>query len=399
MSQMLNIAVTGDVDSGKSTLIGRLLHESGSAARTEVSSAKAASGDFEFAYLLDSLKEERSGKLTIDTTQAFCTSKKGRELVFIDVPGHRELFKNMLTGSSYADIAIFVVDMARPLSQQDKRHIFILKFLGVEDMIFVFNKMDAVNFNEELFLGVKNDVSELLAGNIGVTPRHFIPISARLGENLVNNSKNMPWYRGLSLFDALDAFRNNETAAAFRFIVQDNYAHGPKTVAAGRIISGSVKKGEQVVVLPRNQQRRVCRIKILGRDKNFARAPENVGLVLDDMNGISRGQVLCKAPLPEVRHEIRARVFCVRPLGVMEDSVLKCLTQQSTARIRHAHRIWDMEDLGLKRAQDRLEANSFSEVDIITDEPVVVEKFGRAISLGRFIIENNKDIQAVGAIF
>ncbi|TAM37844.1 GTP-binding protein, partial [bacterium] len=148
MQNCLKVVVVGDVDAGKSTLIGRFLYESGSLPEGAIAgieeSCKKQGNDFEFAYLLDSLEEERENQLTIDTTQVFCRDKKGREWVFIDVPGHRELIKNMLVGSSYADVAVLVVDAQRSLKEQTKRHVQILKFLEIKRLILVINKMDIV---------------------------------------------------------------------------------------------------------------------------------------------------------------------------------------------------------------------------------------------------------------
>lgn len=303
MEDYLKVVVTGEVDSGKSTLIGRLLYELGSLSQGVIEEigevCQRLGSDFEFAYLLDSFEEERKGQLTIDTTQVFCKTKRGKNLVFIDVPGHKELLRNMLSGSSYADIAVMVIDAQKSIEEQTRRHAFILKFLGVEQIILALNKMDTVSFKEDTFKKVKENTIEFLRG-LGIEPKYFIPISAKQGENLSKRSKNMRWYKGLSLLETITRCFKKKMSGDFCFLAQDVYnLNGEKTIV-GRIISGRIREGERVSILPLNKECNVKMIKASSKTKSAAFAPESIGLVLDDMQNMKRGLVICKGRLRDI---------------------------------------------------------------------------------------------------
>lgn len=399
---MLNVVVTGELDSGKSTLIGRLLYDTHSISYGAIEEVKKISRDlerdFEFAYLLDSFEEERKNQLTIDTTQAYCKAKNGKGLIFIDVPGHEELLKNMLSGSSYADIAILVIDAQKSLEEQTRRHAFILKFLGIEQVIMVLNKMDLNGFNQDAFKEIKERLSGFL-NKIGIHPQHCIPVAARQGENLIKRSKEMPWYRGLTLIKALTLCVEKRYDGDFRMPIQDIYNYNREKIAVGKIISGKIKKGEKVKILPLNQDCRIKRIRVFNKDRTVATTPESVGLVLDDMSGLRRGQIVCKATLPKVNTEILAKIFCVHPLTVKEELKFKCVTQEVAATIKQINKVWDSGSLEQKRQEAKLDKNDVAEVAIVAKDPVVIEKFKGFNNLGRFVLEGrDKDICALGII-
>ncbi len=403
MNDCLNVVITGEVDSGKSTLIGRFLYEMGlvpAAVMKDIeNTCQKSGGDFEFAYLLDSFEEERNNQMTIDSTQAFLKIKKGREFIFIDVPGHEELIKNMLCGSSYADAAIIVVDVQKSVEEQTKRHAFILQLLGIGQIILVFNKMDSAAFNEDVFNKVKNDAAGVFK-NINLVPKCFIPVSAKGGDNLLKKSKNMPWYDGAAVIEALGVFSRKGKDEGFRFPVQDiyNLATGEKIIV-GEVISGQIKKGEKVNILPQNKECIVKEIRGLKKDLPVARAPQSIGLILDDMNGASRGQVICKALLPSVTREFTAKIFCVHPVKIGQTLIFRCATQESPAKIKKINGIWDTASFGLKAKEEFLGETDIAEVIIAVETPVVVEKYKGLHNLGRFILQSDsKEINAVGVI-
>lgn len=402
MQGSLKVVVTGEVDSGKSTLIGRFLHETDSLSQGTIEEIKHVcqrlGSDFEFAYLLDSLEEERKGQLTIDTTQAFCKTKKGNGFIFIDVPGHQELLKNMLCGSSYADIAILVLDVQKPIEEQTKRHTFILKFLGIEQIILVLNKMDLIGFDENIFEKVKEDITKFFK-KIAIQPRYFIPASARQGENLIKRSKKMPWYKGLSLLEMLNTCFKKRRNGKFRFPIQDIYSFNGEKIVVGEIISGKVKKGERVNILPINKECKIKTIRVFNKNKTVAKASESVGLMLDDINNLVRGQIICKPELPKVNTEILAKIFCIHPFRTKKRLRFRCATQETFVQITQIKEVWDIESLELKSKGDILEQTDFAETVITTEDPVVVESFEGFNSLGRFVLHNNnKEIYAVGII-
>lgn len=394
--------MAGDVDAGKSTLIGRFLYDSGSLPDGAIGnieeSCRKQGNDFEFAYLLDSLEEEREKQLTIDTTQVFCRDKKGREWVFIDVPGHRELFKNMLAGSSNADLAVLVVDARRSLREQTKRHLQILKFLEIKHFIVVINKMDISGYNEKIFLKVKEKISDF-SRKIGIKPEYCIPVAARNGDNLFDNSRRMGWYKGITLAEALSMGYRKPGGNNFRMPIQDIYKLGGKDIIAGRIIAGRIKAGEKVNILPSDREARIRRIMVFKRAPRSAGSPGNIGLILDSSEGLSRGMILSKPKLPDIKTIISARVLCVRRLKIRESLRFKSTTQNAAAFIKQIGAVWGSADLKARPKTGFLRELELAEILIAAEHPVVTERFEGVNSLGRFVLENKSgEICAVGII-
>ncbi len=401
MQDYLKVVVTGEVDSGKSTLIGRFLYELGSLSQGVIEEigevCQRLGSDFEFAYLLDSFEEERKNQLTIDTTQVFCKTKRGKSFVFIDVPGHKELLKNMISGSSYADIAVLVVDVQKSIEEQTRRHAFILKFLGVEQIILALNKMDAADFEENTFKKVREDTREFFR-KVGIEPKYFIPISAKQGENISKRSKKMPWYEGFSLQEALNTRLKKEINKNFRLPIQDVYNLNGEKLSVGKIISGRIKIGEKVKILPLDKECIVKTIKIFNKNRSAAEAPQSIGLRFDDMDGLKRGQIICKPEMPLVGKEIMAKLFCVHSFNIKESLRFKCATQETIAWISKIMGTWDTISLAPRPKKDLLNETDIAEAVITTENPVVVDKYKAFNSLGRFILKSNEEIYAVGTI-
>ncbi len=400
----LKIVVAGEVDAGKSTLIGRFLFEMDAlkdGAMSEIENTSSSLGrELEFAYLLDSLQEERKGESTLDTTQVFCKCKKGKGLVFIDVPGHRELFKNMLSGSAYADIAILVVDINKGIDGGTKRHISVLNFLQINKIIIVLNKMDTVDFSKEFFLDAKIKISEYFS-SIGIKPQLFIPVCARAGDNLAKKSKRMPWYKDFSLSAAIDrikvTFKEKENDE-FCFPIQDVYNVDSNKVFVGSILSGKLKKGERVLALPLNKEFQIKGIRIFDKFKPQAAKFESIGLVIDNANGLGRGQVLFKKDKPETRSQIKAKIFCVHPLSKNDQFLFKCLTQSVPASISQVNKIVNTADFSPREDTDNLLSLDVAEVVISTQKPVVVKEFYQFNPLGRFVLESPLGIHVAGIV-
>lgn len=401
MENALKIVVAGAVDSGKSTLIGRLLYETGSLHRGAMEEIKelcrSLGRNFEFAYLLDSFEEERKGELTIDTTQATCKVKDGKEFIFIDVPGHREFIKNMLSGATYADAAILVVDISKQIEEQTRIHALILKFLGIKKVILALNKIDANNFSEYAFIEAKENIANFFH-QIELEPEYYIPISAREGCNLLKRCEKTPWHRGLSLFDVLNSTGNEPVGNDFRFSVQDIYNIEDRKIAVGPIVSGKVVRREAVNILPLNRKSKVKAIKSFTKNKSVAEYPENVGLILEDMDNLSRGFIISDSDTPDIVRELRARIFCLAELNINKTVKIKCLNQAVTARINQLKRVCGANSPGYSQQETPLNDSRFLDAVIITDEPLVIEPFTSSNSLGRFIIEENDEIRAVGIV-
>lgn len=386
MHNFIKVVVAGDVDAGKSTLIGRYLYDSGSLHQGAMDDITAVcdnlNRDFEFAYLLDSFEEERKNELTIDTTQSFCKTKLGNTIVFIDVPGHRELLKNMMSGSSSADMAVLVIDINKSVREQTKRHAFILKFLGISKIVTVINKMDSVNFNQADFVKTKAQVFEVFK-KLGLEFYECIPVSAKNGDNLLNKSKNMPWYKGKPLSLTLDNVAVKKDGN-FRFLVQDILKTEEEKIAIGPIISGQIKKDSKVTVLPLQKQTRLKSIKYFDKNIKSAKAPLAVGIILEDMNEVKRGQILSgKKPLATT-NRILGKIICTGKIKLNTALTLRCTVQQTKVKIAKIKYVY---------------GNEAAEVILTTNDNIVVEKFKGYNSLGRFVLVNQQEkIVAVGTV-
>ncbi len=397
----MKVVVAGEVDSGKSTLIGRFLFEMGSAPKEAVSQiSEGLSNDFEFAYLSDSLEEERKGNLTIDTTQIFCRNKKGSGFLFIDVPGHRELLRNALCGSSYARVAILVIDILKSIQEGTKRHADILKFLGIEKIIAVINKADLANFSQAAFEAVQSETAAFF-DSLSIPCQCIIPVSASRGDNLVKKSKEMSWYKGRTLLEALSSLGDNLKEGArrdFYFPIQDIYKIDKRSFFVGPVLSGSVKSGQVVGVSPADKIAKVKSIRVFNRAVSRARQAESAGLELDRIDGISRGQVLYGRVPPETVTEINAKIYCLRPLKADDGFIFRCLSQQTEARIQKITGVLNTAAAGSKQQDNSLQEGDVAEAVVATQNPVAIKKYRDLNSLGRFVLNSDREICAVGVI-
>lgn len=401
MDGQLRIVFIGAVDCGKSTLIGRLLFDTDSIsfqAKEELKKISQESRrDLEFAYLLDSFQEEREDEFTLDTTQALLKTKD-EEFLLIDVPGHRELLKNMLTGASYADAAVLVVDVKKSLEEQTRRHLYILKFLGIEQLIVSINKMDLVSYHEEYFLKARAQLEEYLK-EIGLYSSCIIPVSAKEGENLLKESLKMNWYKGLPIIKALNTFTRKDQIYDFCLPIQDIYEIKKEKIVVGEIVSGKINKGDLVRVSPLEIELKVKTIKKSGKSMQTAESRENIGLVFYRLpKGLKRGLVFYKGMTPKVSSQIQVKIFCLSSLDIQKELLIKCATQQVRGRISEIKQRVDTTTLEIIRDINVLEPLDAAEVIITTEEPLVVAKFQDLASLGRFVIEKDNKICAIGII-
>jgi len=404
MGEYPKVIVAGEIDAGKSSLIGRLAYEIGSVSQEAMSEIESISqglgGAFEFAYLLDSLEEERRGQLTIDTTQVFCKNKKGRDFLFIDVPGHAQLLKNMLSGSSYGDMAILVVDANKSLEAGTRRHANILKFLGIDKVIVVLNKMDLVNFNKDVFAEAKNKILSFLQ-EIQIKPEYFVPVSVLSGENISGRPKNMRWYQDLSLIGALIALSKKQeerNGSDFYFPIQDIYCVDGKKIPVGTVVSGRLKKGDRVKRLGLDKTLKVESIREFNKNKSCAQAGDSIGIIFDRPDNLRRGDILYKTNPPDFTTGILADIFCIQPLQINARLTFRCLTQEVFAGIRKINKVVNIETLENSFKELAVKAANIAEVVLVTEKPVAVKKFKQEKNLGRFVLQNNKEICAVGVI-
>ena len=255
--QEIKVIVVGHVDHGKSTTIGRLLYENGALPNEKFSEIKAASARrgvaFEWSFLLDSLQAERDQAVTIDTTDVrFRTAERG--YVIIDAPGHKEFLKNMVTGAARASAALLIVDAIESMRTQSRMHAYLLNLIGIEQIVVAVNKMDLVEYSEARFLSVCAEIRDYFA-TLGLKSADIVPISARAGENLTAAHGHMPWYRGATVLEALDRLRAAEIPSALplRIPVQDVYHFDQRRIIVGRVESGIMRIGDEILFSPANE--------------------------------------------------------------------------------------------------------------------------------------------------
>ena len=401
----LKLAFLGHVDHGKSTLIGRLLYDTGSVPPDRMEQVRQASieqgHDTEFAYLVDHLREEREHSMTIDTAQLFFRAAD-RDVVVIDAPGHREFLKNMLTGASQAHAAVLLVDAAQGLAEQTQRHAFLLTLLGIRHCLVVVNKMDLVDFAQARFLELCEDVGEF-ATAIGLEPLAFVPISALRGDNVVNPSDRLPWYGGLTVLEAIDGIEaGQDTQRPLRFCVQDVYAFDGRRIAAGRVESGTLDAGDPVLVLPDGETAQVLSIERFHSDRGLAEAGESIGVTLPADLALRRGQVLCDpVAAPAVASSLRVRLFWMadEPLALGSRHLLRLATQDTACRVATIRRRIDSSTLDeLAHDADRLATTEVGEVELELDQPVVAELSERCQALGRVVLETDDAVAGAGVL-
>jgi translation elongation factor EF-1alpha len=296
----LNVTLLGHKDHGKSTLIGRLAFDTGSVKEDRVAEVKATSEalgkPFEYAFLLDAFQEEREGGMTIDVIHA---QIKGKRYLYdcIDVPGHSELIKNMLTGASHADAGVLIVSASEGIEPQTGQHLRLARWLGLSHLVVAVNKMDLVKYDRAVFEEMKKNLSALFGGSTDAVS--FIPVVALQGENVVTRSEHMPWYTGQTLYEALESISIQDSLSGLplRLPVQGVYAGGDgQPLVVGRIEAGSLKLGQKIGFVPSGFTATVKGLVVSNQNRESAVAGDNVGVLLDrDPAALKRGEVGCPA--------------------------------------------------------------------------------------------------------
>lgn len=395
----INLAITGHVDHGKSTFIGHLLWLTDSLPEEIKKELKNFSKDIEFAFLLDQFQEERDQAMTIDTTQTYFHSKKNN-YVIIDTPGQVEFVKNMVTGVTKADAIVLLVSVEGELPVETKRHAYLVHLLGLKEILVLVNKMDRVDYSKEQFQKRQKEISSFL-GELGLRARAVIPLSAKYGDNLTIPSKNMNWYKGPTVLEALDDFSLEKKRAfsPLRFPVQDIYQDDGEKILVGRIESGEINKNQTVILLPSRREEKIKNLKVFGRKKRKAVRGESIGITLVSGAAPDRGEVLCqKENLPYTTNSIHSQVLWMseRPLRVTEKLRIRCATQDLDCYVEKIEK--RINSVTMEEAEDgspELRLNEVGQLLLKTTRPIVIDRFDFINELGRFILEKN--YQAAGA--
>ena len=256
-SPQLKIVIVGHVDHGKSTFVGRLFHDTGTLPEGKLEQlqlvAERRGVPFEWANLMDALQSERDQNITIDTAQIWFRTAK-RQYVIIDAPGHKEFLKNMVTGAANAEAALLLIDAHEGVQENSRRHGYLLHLLGVRQLAVLVNKMDLASYSHARFRAIEREYRAWLA-SIGLTPKTFIPIVARDGDNIASRSPNMPWWEGPTVVQTLDEFTSEEPPLSqpLRFPIQDVYRFDERRILAGRVESGTLQVGDRLLFCPHNK--------------------------------------------------------------------------------------------------------------------------------------------------
>ena len=404
--ESMKIVIVGHMDHGKSTLIGRLLYETGSLSPDRMEVVRKTCVEMgkpvEFAFVMDHLREERERGMTIDTAQTFFHTPR-RDYVIIDAPGHKEFMKNMITGASQAETSILVLDVNEGVMEQTRRHAYVLGMLNLKKNILVLNKMDLVGYREEKFEEARSVIGPFLA-RLGIIPAFIVPVSAATGDNFVSRSGKMPWYAGPTLVGTLDAMEKDRDLREkpLRMPVQDVYDRDGTRIVAGRIESGTLREGDAVRIMPGEGRATVAMVLEFGAERTAAEAGECIGLVLSGDAAPRRGDVLSAVDdLPRIGTAVTANLFWMSPqkLDIGETLTLRLGTQETPCRVGEIRKRIDSSTLEVLSENARtIEETEVGEVLIMADHPLAFELFGDIPELGRFVIERANDIVAGGII-
>ena len=403
----LNIVIVGHVDHGKSTLVGRLYADSGSLPEGKLEKVQAIclqqGKEFEYAFLFDAFLEEQEQGITIDTARTFFIWND-RQYIIIDAPGHKEFLKNMISGAARAEAALLLIDALEGVKEQSKKHGYLLSLLGVRQFAVVVNKMDLVGYRQDVFDGIEKEYREFLR-QFKAVPQQMIPVSAKLGDNIVTPSRHMPWYKGPTVLETLALFQKERAWAEkpLRLPLQDVYKFDARRILTGRITSGRLKVGDQLVFSPSNKTGTVQSLEAFNVEPppTEAKAGQSVGITLDEQIFVERGEIAShRDALPMVSTTFRANLFWLgkRPLDCRRKYLLRLATKEVACEVSAIHRIIDTTDLGQPQAGDVVSKNQVAELTLRMKSPIAFDLSSSFEATGRFVLVDEYDIAGGGII-
>jgi len=410
--ELLRFSTAGSVDDGKSTLIGRLLYDSKSIFEDQLQAVKDASkrlggGDeVNLALLTDGLRAEREQGITIDVAYRYFATPK-RKFIIADTPGHIEYTRNMVTGASTADVAIILIDARNGIIEQSKRHSYVASLLQIPNVVVAVNKMDLVDFSEEVFNTIKKEYEDI-AKILKLKNVIFIPISARDGDNVVDASDKTPWYKGETLLHLLETLpvRKDETNLPARFPVQ--YVIRPHSDDfhdyrgyAGRISGGSFKVGDEITVLPSKTQSKIVAIDEGTKSLNEAFTPQSVTIRLEDNVDVSRGDIIVKNS--DTKPTVSANVSLLtcwlnhKPLNEGGKYIIRHATEETRAIIKEVHYKVNVNTLENILDDKTVKMNDIAHISIKTLKPLKYDSYGENRITGSLVLIDENTFETVGA--
>ena len=407
---ILRFITAGNVDDGKSTLIGRLLYDSKSILADQLEALEQQSKNknddgIDLAILTDGLRAEREQGITIDVAYRYFATPK-RKFIIADAPGHTQYTRNMITGASNSQLIIILVDARNGVTEQTRRHSIIASLLNIPEVVVAVNKMDLVGYAEDTFENIKREY-ETVAKRLGLKRVHYFPISAFVGDNIVNTTEAMPWYKGTSLLDYLETIEISQNSYKEpRFQVQ--YVIRPQTEAlhdyrgyAGEIISGTYRKGDAIVVLPEGISTKISKIERNGEEVAEAKAGEPVVMHIEDDIDISRGDYFASEEAePTQSQEIEAIVCWMDKRALKEGN--KYLLQQRSRLVKVvvkeiAYKI-DVNTLDQQEEVESVKLNEIAKIRIKAAAPLVYDAFADNPPMGSAILIDETSNATVGAV-
>ncbi|OGP85521.1 MAG: adenylyl-sulfate kinase [Deltaproteobacteria bacterium RBG_16_58_17] len=407
----MNIVVLGHVDHGKSTVIGRLLADTHSLPEGKLEQVKATcernARPFEYAFLLDALKDEQAQGITIDTARCFFKTAL-RDYIIIDAPGHLEFLKNMVTGAARAEAALLVIDAQEGIAENSRRHGYLAAMLGITRIVVLINKIDLIGYDGGVFGRIKQEYAAFLNG-VGIVPVGFVPVSAREGDNIATNSAHTPWYQGLTVLEHLDAFE--KTAGnehnPFRFPLQDIYKftadNDDRRIFAGTVETGSIKTGEGIIFLPSGKKSRIKSIEGFHTSGgSVIEAGYATGFTLSEEVYVRPGEIICKGgeELPHVSSRLRVHIFWMgrSPLIKNRKYKLKLATSRSFVQLAEILNVIDASDLTRSREKQQIDRYDVAECILETTRPIAFDLVSANEATGRFVIVDHYEIAGGGII-
>jgi bifunctional enzyme CysN/CysC len=409
--EQMNIVIVGHVDHGKSTVVGRLLADTGSLPEGKLERVRSECDRtgkvFEYAFLLDALSDEQDQGITIDTARSFFKTRK-REYIIIDAPGHIEFLKNMISGAARAEAAVLVIDAKEGVRENSRRHGYILAMLGIRQVVVCVNKMDLVGYAADVFRGIEQEYRSFLREIGAVAPKLFVPVSALNGDNLSTRSARMRWYDGPTLLEVLDTFAKAPPKGdqALRLPVQAVYKFtgtgDDRRIVAGRIESGRLRVGDKVVFSPSNKTSTIRSI------EGFATAPRSdidagwsTGVTLTEEIYVTRGEIMSHAEVPpRVSTRFRTNLIWLgkKPFERGRDYKLKIHTAAVPARILKINQVIDASEAGRTLDKDFVGRHDVADLVLETRQPLAFDLTIDSEATGRFVIVDGYDVAGGGII-
>ena len=409
--EQMNIVIVGHVDHGKSTVVGRLLADTGSLPQGKLDAVKAECARtgkvFEYAFLLDALSDEQDQGITIDTARCFFKTAR-RDYIIIDAPGHIEFLKNMISGAARAEAAVLVIDAKEGVRENSRRHGYILGMLGIKQVVVVVNKMDLAKYGQAHFDAIEREYRAFLAGIGTVVPKQFIPIAALHGANLTNRIPEMDWYKGPTLLECLDGFTkapakdNQPLRMPLQAVYKFTGDGDDRRIFAGRIESGVVKVGDQVVFSPSNKTVTIRSIEGFNTEaRQEIGSGWSTGFTLSEEIYVTRGELLShvsRVPMVSTRFRVNMIWLSRKPFVLGKDYKIKLHTQAVPVRIHRLNKVIDASELNVELTKDHVGRHDVADLVLETRSPVAFDLISESEATGRFVIVDGYDVAGGGII-